>query len=62
MRAMPASQELSEDKLQIKNIVFHAVKSALAVLKDEEAGEGSNGVDVDKIKAEDDKEEVKKEN
>ena len=56
MRAMPSSQELSEDKLQIKNIVFHAVKSALAVL--EKKKETTNGVGV---KAED-KDTVKREN
>ena len=70
MRAMPSSQELSEDKLQIKNIVFHAVKSALAVLKEGNKDKNkSNGVAaadaaseaVVKVKAEDDKDKVKKE-
>ena len=57
MRSMPPSQELSEDKLQIKNIVFHAVKSALAVLGKKKK-ETTNGVEV---KAED-KDTVKREN
>ena len=58
MRAMPSSQELSEDKLQIKNIVFHAVKSALAVLKGQNS---SNGLDKKAVvKAEDDKDSVEK--
>ena len=64
MRAMPASQELSEDKLQIKNIVFHAVKSALAVLKGPKRSNGVTAEDkkaVVKVKAEDDKNNVKKE-
>ena len=69
MRAMPSSQELSEDKLQIKNIVFHAVKSALAVLKEGPEQNKSNGVAaadaaseaVMKVKAEDDKDKIKKE-
>ena len=53
MKDMPASQELSEDKLQIKNIVFHAVKSALAVVNDSKRIGRSNGVkDVKKEEAE----------
>ncbi len=31
-RQLPASQELDEERLQAKNLVFHSVKKALAVI------------------------------
>lgn len=35
LRKLPQCQVLAEDKLQVKNIIFHSVKTALAVIEDE---------------------------
>lgn len=46
MRSLSPLQAPAEDKLQIKNIIFHTVKNALAVLREHKKDDGSssNGI------------------
>ncbi len=57
MRSLPTSQKLAEDKLQVKNIIFHAVKNALAVVeaKTERGASGEKKPENGKTASEDSK-------
>ena len=40
LRHLPASQEVGEDRLQVKNVIYHSVKNALSVLTAANGGGG----------------------
>ena len=53
LRALPENQDVVEDKLQVKNLIYHSVKNALAVIEKEEKNKVKNNVDTKEEKKED---------
>ena len=60
LRRLPQPQLPAEDRLQVKNVVFHSVKNALAVINEEQdvKGEAGEAVKVEKKEKEEKEGEV----